>query len=167
MTVDRLAWRTRRNRRAKPHRVLVTGSRDWQDPIRIGDALIDQLPTDGTPMTVVCGDCPTGADATTRTWVQWVQSRTRSPVTCETHHADWHLHGKAAGPIRNQKMIDSGADICLSFIRGGSPGATDCTRRAEAAGITTIRFTAGWVGTAFGCRSGQDDPDIRTDEDQP
>jgi hypothetical protein len=58
----------------------------------------------------------------------------------EPHWADWAVKHRAAGPIRNQEMVDSGADECLAFIGVGSTGARDCARRAEAAGIRTRRF---------------------------
>ena len=53
----------------------------------------------------------------------------------ETHPADWSTHGRAAGPIRNQQMVDRGADICLAFPTSSSIGTWDCVRRAKAAGI--------------------------------
>lgn len=48
--------------------------------------------------------------------------------------ADWDLHGRAAGPIRNQEMIDRGKpDLVLAFP--GGRGTADMVRRAEAAGV--------------------------------
>ena len=46
--------------------------------------------------------------------------------------------GKAGGPIRNQRMVDSGADLCLAFTMPDSKGTWDCVRKARAAGITTF-----------------------------
>lgn len=48
--------------------------------------------------------------------------------------ADWKKHGKAAGPIRNQKMIDQGKpDLVIAFP--GGRGTADMVRRATQAGI--------------------------------
>ncbi len=51
--------------------------------------------------------------------------------------ADWKRHGNAAGPIRNQEMVDEGADLLIAF--GGGKGTADCVRRAEKAGIPVRR----------------------------
>jgi hypothetical protein len=44
-----------------------------------------------------------------------------------------------AGPIRNQEMVDAGAEMCIAFHRaiGASRGTKDCVRRALAARIPT------------------------------
>lgn len=52
--------------------------------------------------------------------------------------ADWKKHGKAAGPIRNQKMIDEGRPDAVIAFPGGR-GTADMVRRAEAAGIPVMR----------------------------
>jgi hypothetical protein len=41
-------------------------------------------------------------------------------------YADWDTYGKAAGPIRNEKMVDMGFDIGLVFLDGNSPGTLGC-----------------------------------------
>jgi hypothetical protein len=51
--------------------------------------------------------------------------------------ADWHAHGKAAGPIRNQRMLDEGKpDLVVAFP--GGKGTADMMRRARAAGVEVI-----------------------------
>lgn len=58
----------------------------------------------------------------------------------ESHPADWKTHGKSAGPIRNQQMLESGVDLVLAFPIGSeqsgeSKGTWDMVRRARAAGV--------------------------------
>ena len=104
-------------------RVLITGSRDWTDEGLIWNVLSPYLPA-----VLVHGACPTGADEIASTL--WVANG----GTEEPHPADWSL-GKKAGPLRNQEMVDLGADICLAFPLLESRGTRDCMRRATAAGI--------------------------------
>lgn len=53
-------------------------------------------------------------------------------------HADWKKHGKAAGPIRNARMIAEGKpDVVIAFP--GGRGTADMVRQAEAAGIPVVR----------------------------
>jgi ABC-type sugar transport system substrate-binding protein len=51
--------------------------------------------------------------------------------------ADWDRHGKKAGPLRNQEMVDSGADFAIAVHRSlaWSRGTKDLVTRALAAGI--------------------------------
>lgn len=56
----------------------------------------------------------------------------------EPHDALWDLHGAAAGPIRNQSMVDSGADLCVAFPLPGSSGTWDCVARADEARIPVV-----------------------------
>lgn len=51
-----------------------------------------------------------------------------------TFEADWGLHGRAAGPIRNRRMLADGApDVVLAFrCEGRSAGTDDMVRRARA-----------------------------------
>lgn len=135
-------------------RILITGSRDWDDEQRIWDALSEQYhchehpseECDQSEMTVVSGACPTGADAI----AEYVAERHGWPV--ERHPANWSL-GRGAGPLRNKQMVDLGADVCLAFIGpctsprcnidGIHPthGASGCADLAEKAGIPTKRYT--------------------------
>lgn len=122
----------------KPYRILITGSRDWQDRDAIWRALGDTVgPIDITRETVlVSGACPRGADALAEEWAR------KYGLTIERHPANWQLEGKRAGFIRNARMVHLGADVCLAFIRNGSRGASHTARLAEQAGIPTRRWTA-------------------------
>lgn len=115
-------------------RILITGSRDWTDEHAILGALA-RLGAERERATIVHGDCPTGADAIVKRLAE------EAGIPHEPHPADWKKHGKAAGPIRNQEMVDLGADVCLAFPLGDSRGTRDCSLRAERAGIKVIVHT--------------------------
>ncbi len=87
-------------------------------------------------LTLVNGGAK-GADFAGRWWAE------RFGMQVETYEADWDTHGRAAGPIRNQRMIDEGKpDLVLAFP--GGRGTADMVRRAEKAGIEVRRV--GWSG---------------------
>lgn len=115
-------------------RVLVTGSRHLNDRRLVADVLTSAWSHAGEPTDVVLvhGDCPYGGAnllaeqyATSRGW------------RVEPVPADWRRIGRAAGPVRNQDMVDRGADLAVAFPAPGSRGTWDCLRRAESAGIPT------------------------------
>jgi hypothetical protein len=124
-----------------PRRVLVTGSRDWPDKAPIYRALYFQRIIAGDDgMIVVHGACPTGADAIADHWAHHFYP---DHVKAEPHPANWDL-GKKAGPLRNQAMVDLGADICLGFPMPSSRGTYDCMQRARAAGIQVTEIPGLW-----------------------
>lgn len=58
-------------------------------------------------------------------------------VPFNEYPADWKKHGKAAGPIRNQQMIDIGKPNVVIAFPGGS-GTADMVNRAKKANIKVI-----------------------------
>jgi hypothetical protein len=136
-------------------RVLVTGSRSWNDREAVANALLDawhdavQLVSPEARFIVVHGDCPQGADAIAKQWAL------DNDLIHEPHPADWSApcpdnclttphrktspkHGEycpLAGHRRNQFMVDIGADLVLAFHRNNSRGTADCISRAKKAGI--------------------------------
>ncbi|MGN6147079.1 DUF2493 domain-containing protein [Rhizobium sp.] len=116
-------------------RVLVCGGRDYNNRDRIALALKDyRAPkvTDVSEHVIIVGGA-TGADTLAEEWADVWGVRKR------VFMADWKKHGKAAGPIRNQKMLEDGKpDIVLAF--GGGRGTADMIRRAQAAGIPVVEF---------------------------
>jgi hypothetical protein len=144
-------------------RVLITGSRDLLPEHRpvVEEALIAAVKGDPGPHTLVQGGAR-GADLlaakAARKWgwqvetyfPDWSQPCTSS---CRRGHRRKHKSGSgtycpAAGDYRNQRMVDSGVDVCVAIYHSGSKnkGTSDCAKRAGAAQIPIIRRTAGAVG---------------------
>lgn len=110
-------------------RILITGSRNWTDWDEVAYALMDATPRPYDYRYIIVHGGARGADTIAAAWAKsW-------GMEVEVHPADWRTHGKAAGPIRNQKMVDLGAHVCLAFPQPKSVGTWDCVRRAKAAGI--------------------------------
>lgn len=131
-------------------RVLVTGSRQWANPNAVNWALSavkTVLARDPLlPGMVVVHGGADGADTCAENWVATTSNRP-IVVTTECHPADWRRNGRAAGLIRNQRMVNLGADLCLAFFwdGAGNRGTADCTERADLAAIPTRRITmANW-----------------------
>lgn len=136
-------------------RVLITGSRGWTDRDTIDYALASELDLHG-PLIVVHGGAP-GADMLAGRWARWMK-RTNPFVAEEEHAAEWekvcgptcwqHRRKRKSGTaycprqgnIRNQLMVDLGADVCLAFPMARSIGTWDCMRRARTAGIEIINY---------------------------
>ncbi|MFE2965541.1 DUF2493 domain-containing protein [Streptomyces sp. NPDC059340] len=121
-----------------PYRILVTGSREWDDRDRIWLELGNAVSTVdiNREIVIVHGDCPRGADAIADQWGR------KYGATIERHPANWQINGKRAGFIRNDLMVNLGADLCIAFIRNGSRGASHTAALAEHAGIPTRRWAA-------------------------
>ena len=62
-------------------------------------------------------------------------------LQCELHPADWELHGKAAGPIRNAEMAEV-ADALIAFWDGKSPGTKSMIDIARRKGlqVAVVRY---------------------------
>lgn len=112
-------------------RILITGSRHHTNYNLIKDTLERVVKFYGAPeVTVVHGAAP-GADTLA------AKAAFELGYNVESYPADWSI-GKAAGPLRNQKMVNTGANVCIAFPEEGSRGTYDCTRRASNAGIPLI-----------------------------
>lgn len=56
-----------------------------------------------------------------------------------TYPADWKKHGKKAGPIRNQQMLDVGKPT-LVVAFPGKTGTADMVKRSKKAGIEVMEI---------------------------
>jgi hypothetical protein len=108
-------------------RILITGSRDWANWNLLNNTLNEYA--NEHDIVIVHGDCPTGADAMAQRWAS------NQKVQVERYPANWKRYGRSAGPIRNQEMVDLGADICIAFPLPQSRGTIHCMNAARKAGI--------------------------------
>src|SRR4051812_12062124 len=102
-----------------PHeavRVLVCGSRSWQDR----DAIYNFLAF-LTPDNLVIHGGAKGADTIAG------EAAERRGARVRVFPADWGKHKRAAGPIRNAQMLDEGKpDLVVAF--GRTKGTNDMVR---------------------------------------
>lgn len=84
----------------------------------------------GTPTLIIQGGAR-GADHIAHEW-----GRARN-IPVRTYPADWNQHGRSAGFIRNQQMLDEGKP-CLVLALPGGRGTAHMTRIPRAAGIPVI-----------------------------
>lgn len=106
---------------------LVCGGRDFADKAMFDNAMGDLIHMKGCPRAIIHGGAP-GADSLAHLWAA------RHGTTGIAFPADWNKHGKAAGPIRNQEMIDHGKPNLVVAFPGGR-GTADMVQKAKTAGI--------------------------------
>jgi hypothetical protein len=113
-------------------RVLICGSRTWDKPIPV-DILVGGLASVyGSANVTIIHGAARGADSMASSAAH------RHGVDCEDYPADWDGDGKAAGAIRNQRMLDGGnPDVVFAFTDdlAASRGTADMVRRARNAGL--------------------------------
>ena len=111
-------------------RLLVTGDRTWKD-----EGLIHAFLTiyaDTYPDLVIIHGGANGADSIAGDIAESMEIKTLE------FRADWDRHGRAAGPIRNQQMLDEGKpNAVVAFHKNlqSSRGTLDMVRRARKANL--------------------------------
>lgn len=112
-------------------RVLVCGGRNYTNAAGVFvtlDALAAQ-----EPIALIIHGAAQGADKCGSWWA--VQRH----VPQLPFPADWRAHGKSAGPIRNQQMLDIGKpDLVVAFP--GGAGTRDMIARAKLRGVPVREF---------------------------
>ena len=125
----------------KQIRIGVTGGRHYSDKKHVYTVLdlhkraLDCL---GLEMVLVVGDA-TGVDWIARIWASTAGVALAPEGDPEYGFiADWNQFGKAAGPLRNLKMINSGIDKLCAFP-GGS-GTKHMVENCERNGIKVVEY---------------------------
>lgn len=115
-------------------RIIMCGSRTFNRVGVIRETLQKiSASTDG-PITIVHGDAR-GADRLAAEVAKWMG------MQVEAVPADWDTHGKRAGYVRNQEMLDRGADAVYAFRSAGESRGTDMmVDLARKAGVETFLY---------------------------
>ena len=113
-------------------RVLVCGGRKYNNEIRLYSVL-GKMHRERGIEAVINGAAP-GADTLA---VKWAIA---NGINTITYAAEWDKHGRAAGPKRNQAMLEGEKPDSVVAFPGGR-GTADMVRRARAAGITVVEIT--------------------------
>jgi YspA, cpYpsA-related SLOG family len=125
-----------------PFRLVICGSRDWQDGNTIARHLANLLRSERATregLVVIHGGA-LGADR------QAELAARQAGIRTESWPADWAMHGRKAGPIRNSAMMKAGADEVWAFKDdfdfslpvGRGRGTEDAVRMAIKLGIPTF-----------------------------
>lgn len=126
--------------------VLVTGSRDIRPGSKAAGCVWSTLTTyqatdrEEHGVTELVHGGARGADEVAAAWAH------SQNIMTTRFAANWSMHGKEAGPRRNQQMInyllrhrdeDEQRILVCAFpkLEGGSFGTADCVRRAVVAGF--------------------------------
>lgn len=124
-------------------RVLVTGSRTWNDGVTMRRTLAWAWGLFGLDSRTVLieGECHLGgADRIAReAWEDFGLPVEQYPAAIDPET------GRTLGPERNARMVASGAHLCLAFPNDGSRGGTrNCAYQAAQAGIPLV-LTREWT----------------------
>jgi hypothetical protein len=141
-------------------RVLVTGSRGWDDDHYIATVLAEIKATEFFADAVLVHGAAKGVDTIAAEAWRDLGGRVEAVPAkwggCVDRCPPGHRKSKGgrswcptAGHRRNADMVARGADLCLAFHRGNSSGTADCIRRAHAAGIAVRVFDYDARGTAL------------------
>lgn len=110
--------------------IIVCGGRYYADePFVI--LTLDRLRAIYGPLHIIQG----GASGADRMAFRWAQKQPH--VLASNVPADWQSHGRRAGPVRNQKMLDDYRPKLVVAFPGGR-GTADMIRRAKAAGVPVL-----------------------------
>lgn len=113
-------------------RVLICGSRDWTDHKAIHVEIDRLFAKYGNELIIIHGACKTGADKIANDYC------VSKGICIISMAARWETEGKAAGPLRNQRMIDVWSPGGVVAFDLGTSGTADMVRRAKAAGLPVI-----------------------------
>jgi hypothetical protein len=108
-------------------KVIIAGPRDL---VLLEEQVEKAIAASGYEVTQIVEGGATGVDSSAAWFAQ------QRGVPYKSFRADWKIHGKAAGPIRNREMAEY-ADALLVIRRKGkeTPGTLSMIREARKRGL--------------------------------
>lgn len=111
-------------------RLLVCGGRDYANKAYLF-AILNNYSDQAGGFSVVIHGAARGADSLAGEWASYCG------IPIEEYPADWTKDGRAAGPIRNARMIREGKpDLVIAFP--GGRGTADMVRQSRLARIPVL-----------------------------
>ena len=110
-------------------KVLICGGRDFNNFAHV-KKVMDEIHSK-TPVELVISGKARGADALGEQWAK------EKNIPVDPYPANWNDHGKAAGPIRNQQMLNEGRPDLVVAFPGGN-GTRDMINRAKKANVRVL-----------------------------
>lgn len=111
-------------------KVAFTGDRHWKDWILVNETI---RYFDSTRDEIHVGDEPNGLDH-----IVWELT---SHFNRYRYIAEWKRYGRAAGPRRNEHMLNAEPDVLVAFhddLNGKSKGTKNCVMQAQRKGILVV-----------------------------
>lgn len=102
-------------------RIVITGSRDWTNYLFI-ETQLSTLHKEYNFTEMLSGNCPSGVDNICEIWAL------KNNIPVVQHPANFHIHGKQGGYIRNNKMTED-ADMLIGFCKSQTSVGTEMTIR--------------------------------------
>lgn len=114
-------------------KILITGDRHWTDYKMIQSVLQEFAEYEPTIIHGVCRGADMLADKAAR--------ELGYPI--RKFHANWDLYGRAAGPMRNTRMLKENPDIVLAFHPdlAKSKGTKNMVKQAHKANIPIVWYS--------------------------
>ena len=113
-------------------RLLVCGSRTWTDEDTLYQ-MLDGIHESRTVTLLIHG----GARGADKMAGEWAATR---GIPVRVYHARWDVDGRAAGPMRNQRMLVEGQPeeaAAFAVDLSNSKGTKDMVRRLGSANVPT------------------------------
>lgn len=120
-------------------KLLICGGRDFNDWKSLHQTLSKINAEHGISCIIHGGAL--GADSLANDWASLYH------IPVHIYKANWNLHGRNAGILRNQQMLDEGKpDLVIAFPTGG-PGTNHMISISRAAKIETRVFNSKVLGS--------------------